>query len=135
MKNRILAILLSLIFLSCSEQKEFATTKEESIKYATVDIEQLLEHPARFDGKYIESSGILVYEFENVGIYKTRTDANRKEPKNALWTELDKGLISEKELEKLNGKEVIIRGLVNLESKGHLMQFAGTLEKVNYIKY
>ncbi|WP_192820582.1 hypothetical protein [Rufibacter sp. LB8] len=135
MKNRLLTILLPLFLFSCNESKEFKTTKEESTKYISVEINTLLENPSRFDGKYIEATGILLYEFENVGLYKTRADANRKDSKNALWTDFEEGLLPEEELEKLKNKKVIVRGLVNSASKGHLMQFAGTLEKVDYLKY
>jgi hypothetical protein len=68
MKNNIQAIMFSLILFSCGDSKEFTTTKEGSANYVSVDIEKLLENPSRFNGEYIESSGILVYEFENVGI-------------------------------------------------------------------
>ncbi len=100
-----------------------------------MDIEQLFENPSRFNGEYIDSLGIFVYEFENVGIYKTRRDVNRKHCKNVLWAEFEKELLPEEELEKIKNKKVIVRGLVNSGSKVHLMQFVGTLEKVDYLKY
>ncbi|WP_192823223.1 hypothetical protein [Rufibacter sp. LB8] len=133
MKNRILVCLLSILLFSCGDSKVFTTT-EDSINYISVDIEQLLEDPNRFNGKYIELSGIFVYEFENVGIYKTRMAAYRKDSKNAFWTEFEEGLLTGEELEGLKNKRIVVRGLVS-ERKGHLMQFAGTLKKVNYLKY
>ncbi len=101
----------------------------------SLDIEQVIEDPSRFDEKYIETSGIFIYEFENVAIYKTRMDAYRRDKKNAFWTRFEDDLMPKVELEQINNKRIVVRGLINSKCKGHLMQFAATLEKVDFVKF
>ena len=76
-----------------------------------------------FDGKEIEVTGIYHEQFEDVAIYLSRA-SDREE---AMWVDLPKSH------DKLDGKRIRMRGKFDINSKGHLGQYIGTLKDAQIV--
>lgn len=98
-----------------------------------VSILNLIATPEKYDGKLVRVMGVGNIKFEGNAIYLSKGDYKNSITKNALWVDPDyKSLqTTESELEKMNGKYVLIEGIFNSGKKGHFSLFSGTIEKVS----
>lgn len=85
---------------------------------------QIIKSPETFDGKEIEVTGIYHEQFEDVAIYLSRA-SNTEE---AMWVDPPTSH------DGLNGKRIKMRGEFDMNSKGHLGQYIGTLKDAQVIE-
>ncbi|NOS93879.1 MAG: hypothetical protein HOP30_18330 [Cyclobacteriaceae bacterium] len=88
----------------------------------------ILLHPEKFDSLEVELTGIFTYEFENVAIYLSSKDADSLFSNNAIWINSE-GLL-DTTLDSANHKRIHIIGRFDIDDKGHLGLYAGTLNEV-----
>lgn len=77
--------------------------------------------------KFIQVEGYLSYDFENVAVYPYKWS----ETSNALWLNFSDNIASSnKELNMLNQKKIILIGRVNINRKGHLGGYMASVDSV-----
>lgn len=143
-------IFISAVFLlltSCSKhadgQSDFGQTTNGA---EDVSIVNLIATPERYDEKVVRIDGVMILEFEGDAIYMTKADAENHVFKNAISLVLDypKFGIPEKEpsdpeqlkqaiskakmLKEMSGKYVLIEGIFDKDSRGHLGLFSGSIK-------
>lgn len=133
---------------SCSETK-MRTVYSSDVKDSSqvVDLEQLLKNPDIFKNKIIETVGIFQTGFEESAIYIDNSSLKRKKTNQALWMTFNEDyyplinnktglnlLDSYQSIEKIQGCKIKVRGKFNLNSKGHLGLFFGSIENVFYLE-
>ncbi len=92
-----------------------------------IDVDKL----KKFNGRFIQVSGILHYRFEDVAIYPIGS----KKTEEALWLDLQVPTeVSEVDLERVDGQQVNIIGRVNLSKKGHWGGYQASLDSAFCIK-
>lgn len=96
-------------------------------KVSLKDIDKIIS----LNGRFIQIEGYFSHEFENVALYPYKWS----EPTKALWLNLSDSIIkSQKELDTMNYKEVIVIGKVNTLHKGHYSGYIAELDSVFCIK-
>lgn len=85
----------------------------------------------KLNGMFVQMRGVLSFNFEDVAIYPSNSDKSKK----AFWLEFaapsDTTIAF---LREMSGKEVVLVGRVNLDSKGHLNAYRGTIDSVFCVK-
>jgi hypothetical protein len=85
----------------------------------------------QLEGKFIEVEGLFRYVFEDVALYPSKT----AEPPEAMWVNIIvPDAASDKQLDELNERNVVIIGKVNLKRKGHFNGYMGSLDSAFCIK-
>ncbi|HUC79411.1 MAG TPA: hypothetical protein VMR70_00790 [Flavisolibacter sp.] len=75
----------------------------------------------------IKLEGVVTFQFENVAIYPKATS----EPKDAFWIHFSPHLVEYiNEIEKMDGKKVLVAGKLDFNQKGHLGSYKGTLDSI-----
>jgi len=97
---------------------------EQGCSRTDEQFETVLKSPDQFQGQEIEISGIFHHRFEDVAIYLT----NEGETEKALWINYSEMLELPKSLDGLDGERIRIKGKFNKTDKGHLGQYAGSLD-------
>jgi hypothetical protein len=102
----------------------------------------VLANPERYDGKRISISGFLHYQFEDSALYFSKSDADYLITENAIWIRYGekpiidaieckgKSKASTSNLDYLDGHYVSLEGTFNMNERGHMGAFSGTLENV-----
>jgi len=85
---------------------------------------QIINSPEKFDEKEIEISGVYHARFEDVAIYLNSDSDTEK----AMWVELDGSN------EELDGKRIKLKGKFDINDKGHLGQYMGTIRAAKIIE-
>ncbi len=102
----------------------------QACSWTDKQFEEALKSPDTFQGQEIVITGFFHYKIEDVAIYRTRFS----EPEEALWVNFSDELFTNDVLEKLDGKEIRINGTFNKDDKGHLGQYAGSLDDARITK-
>lgn len=92
--------------------------------------ESVLKLPENFHGKEIMITGTFHYNFEDVAIYLSSKSGKEE----AIWTNFSNTSEQLDSIEGLNGKIVRIKGTFNKNDRGHLGQYAGSLENPEIIE-
>lgn len=129
----VLLFLLTLIMSCDSPVTLRAPQSTPSVSYQVCVFDSLLQNRPRFVGAPVEVQGIFRYHFEDVSLHPATATA----PSKALWIDFTPGLLREAptgvdSLELCNGRQVRVRGRFS-NAKGHLGQYAGTLEDVVFL--
>ena len=97
-----------------------------------VSLINLIATPNKFHGKIVRVIGVSNIEFESNVIYLTKKHLVNGATKNALWISLDFHAIgkTENELSKYNGQYVLVEGVFDKESYGHMGLMSGTIRKI-----
>jgi hypothetical protein len=106
--TRIIAIVFGLLGQGCS--------------LADKQFENVLANPSQFHGQEITISGVFHHQFEDVAIYLKRNS----EKEEALWVNYSEEFLSA--ADGLDGQKIKVKGRFDKHSKGHLGQYAGTLD-------
>ncbi|QHT65706.1 hypothetical protein GXP67_03005 [Rhodocytophaga rosea] len=115
MKSRFIISIL-ILSISCSQKSDLE-----------IDTKELIRNIDRYHLDTLAISGKVIVEFENVALYLDDID----EPEKALWlNSTDKNF----DYQSLKNKEVIIRGVIDKNDKGHLNQFLGSIEIIEVIE-
>ncbi|GAO41768.1 hypothetical protein [Flavihumibacter petaseus] len=104
---------------------------DSTIRATKVSISELAENYRAFQGRYVETTGKFHQAFEEFAIY-----TDNRLPNGALegfWLGTDKDLsIDNSYLDRMNGKRVTIKGLVDTTHKGHLSSYLATIDKIYF---
>ena len=93
-----------------------------------MDISRILSNPEFYNNKDICLRGYFSYNFEDVAIYASQQSLNSSNTQKSIWIDLsDKFDINTINLDEFDGKLVIVNGIFNSKSKGHLNQYKGTI--------
>jgi hypothetical protein len=108
-----------------------ANNKNEPL---SVCLEQLTGNPGDFHGKVVRVVGYFVLEFENSGLYRSPEESKSYRVNRALWINFAPEAKSNERLNDLSRKYVVVEGLMNAKSHGHLGAFAAELEQARKIE-
>jgi hypothetical protein len=97
-----------------------------------VSMIRLIANPERYHGKPVRVEGFLTVGFEDNAIYLSREDAGYLITKNGLWvTILDEDWERlGKDPRKFKDSYVLIEGVFDKDSLGHLGAFSGSIREV-----
>jgi hypothetical protein len=95
-----------------------------------VRMAQLLSQPQKYHGKSIRVRGFLRLEFEGNALYRHKQDYQQQRYQNSVWVDL----IETKAYMKLNMRYVVIEGIFNAKSRGHLGLFRGTIGRIMRVR-
>ena len=97
-----------------------------------VSMISLIANPEKYDGKLVRVVGVGRIEFEGNSLYFSKADHDNNITKNALWMNPDYEALQaeENELQKLNGKYVLIEGVFNSGNQGHFGMYSGAVERI-----
>ena len=138
MKN-LLLIFLIISSLSCAQKNESKNTQNkkeddytEIIKFDEYDISmlRLIVTPEKYHNKTVQIIGYLNLEFEGNAIYFHKEDYENGSSRNGIWVSINDELAKNKDLKKYNKKYVIIVGKFDMNSKGHMGMFGGSLKNI-----
>lgn len=139
MKNILLILYLSLFSLSCaqnSESKNKQDSNEESseiTEFEDYDISmlRLIVTPEKYHNKTVQIIGYLNLELEGNAVYFHQEDYEKGSSRNAMWVDFSDDLAKKTDLEKCNKKYVIIKGKFDMNSRGHIGMFCGTIKNIS----
>ena len=103
---------------SKSETKvEFINTEIDSVTTVkNISLSDLVNEFKSLDGQTIQTEGIVYFEFENVAIC-----VNKGHDSKCFWLDLNRNLlINDSLLQESSGEKLVIKGTIDISSKGHL---------------
>ena len=125
---------LLLAFTSCksSPQLKFKYSNLDSLlKARKISLHNLSENYRQYQGAYIETQGRFYQGFEEFAIYPEKYIFSNES--KGFWLMLDSGfVIDTKYLNKMNGKRVRIKGIIDTANKGHLGFYRATIRRIYY---
>lgn len=83
---------------------------------------ELTGSPALHDGQTVRVKGFLLMRFENRALYPSNDDLDRRK---ALWVANTLNIANR--IRGMSGQYVVVEGIVDARSHGHLNKFAGTI--------
>ena len=129
-------LLLTISLNACGQKKKDSVDETEMKPYQLLDIQEnvslvkLIANPEKYNGKRIQVIGYLHLEFEGNAIYLHEEDFKRRISANSFWVEFSSKLTKKRDLNKFSDKYVIIIGTFNVNEKGHMRMFGGTLDDI-----
>ena len=129
-------LLLTISLNACGQKKKDSVDETEMKPYQLLDIQEnvslvkLIANPEKYNCKRIQVIGYLHLEFEGDAIYLHEEDFKRRISANSFWVEFSSKLTKKRDLNKFNDKYVIIIGTFNVNEKGHMRMFGGTLDDI-----
>ena len=130
-----IGILATLFLIACNSKPntklELINTSIDSVTTAkNISLNDLVYNYKSLDGQTIQTEGIVYYEFENVAIF-----LEKEYNSNSFWLDLNRNLtINDSLLHKASGQKFIIKGTIDISSKGHLGAYLATIRNVYYLK-
>lgn len=100
-----------------------------------IPLVRLIANPEKYQGKTIQIKGYLKLEFEGNAIYFHEEDYVRSLTENSLWVEFSKELSDKKNVNDYSKKYVIIVGTFEMNSRGHMGIFGGTMKNITRLDY
>ncbi|AYL96887.1 hypothetical protein [Mucilaginibacter celer] len=142
---RILPVLVMLA--SCSKHKQaFQSDCNTGTVYKKVSFTELVNHVAKYQHQYIEVSGKYKEGFEQSALFNGGFFSDHSNAK-ALWVDFSQdcplyipgthiGLFTYNngQFTQINNRPVTIRGIVDVNDKGHLNQYRATIDRVSFIE-
>lgn len=132
----IILILFAFSLNACSQNKRTTkgseSEKEEAIPFHEFNISliRLISTPEKYDGKQIQVIGYLNLEFEGNAIYLHKEDYSKGISNNGFWVNFSKEISEKKNLNDYNQKYVIIVGTFDMNARGHMGMFGGTIKNI-----
>lgn len=141
MKNTNL-ILLAFIVFTISTYSQTTPRNEKIVEEKTIPFNEfniplirLIANPEKYQGKTIQIRGYLNLEFEGNAIYFHEEDYVRSLTENSLWVEFSKDITEKKNINDYSKKYVIIVGTFEMNSRGHMGIFGGTIKNITRLDY
>lgn len=152
-KIQIITAIIVFSLTSCTNSNDQLDFGQAAKEIEDISIINLIATPERFSGKTVRVTGVIVLEFEGNALYLSAADAERNVFKNAVWLELNysKFGIPEKKpsdpeqlkqakriaksLENMDGKYVLIEGIFDNNSSGHLGLFSGEINVTRIARF
>ncbi|SMP17594.1 hypothetical protein [Chryseobacterium profundimaris] len=135
-----LVLLLSFFSLGCaqnSKSKDKQDSKEEEFSEIiafedyNISMLRLIVTPEKYHNKTVQIIGYLNLEFEGNAIYFHKEDYDKRLSENAMWVNFSDDLVKKTDFKKYNKKYVIIVGKFDMNSKGHMGMFGGTIKNIS----
>ncbi|WP_068773573.1 hypothetical protein [Paenibacillus sp. FJAT-26967] len=128
-------LVILLVYMMDQEKEEIVvgqSFEEVNQNITEVSIINLISNPEKYDGELIRVVGVANIAFESNALYLSKEDYKNSITKNAVWLKLnyDQLNVTQKVLDKLNGKYVLIEGILNMNNKGHFDKYSGSIEKI-----
>jgi hypothetical protein len=89
--------------------------------------ESILTAPDKFQGQKVEITGVMHEQLEDYAIYLS----THSEKDKAIWVNFSEKYLR---LGRIDGLKIKITGTFNKNDKGHLGQYAGSLDEARMIK-
>lgn len=106
---------------------------DTTITATKVSISELADNYKKYQGQYIETTGKFYQGFEEFAIYSDNSLFTGESKQ--FWLGTDKELnIDNASFDRMNGKRVTIKGLIDTTSKGHLSSYLATISKIYFWK-
>lgn len=90
-----------------------------------ISLISLVANPTQYQGKQVRVIGCLRAQFEATGLFVSEADSRHAVTKNGIWLEIEAAAYSQ-----LDGSYVVVEGLVDATSQGHLGLWSGTIRGV-----
>jgi hypothetical protein len=113
-------------------KKSTQTIEGEVVEPVTITFTQLLENPAKFDGKRIRVTGFYHGEFERSSFASSAKDIINYD--KALWLGEDSSFADPRKVSRTNDSILTIDGTFELGPGGHMGLWMGELSRVTEIK-
>lgn len=123
------AVFLTLAFLGVSARGSEIATGPARV----VSIIQLIGSPSSHAGKVVRVEGVLGYGFEESAIYLTVEHRRNHVSPNAIWLDLSELTSFTNEIQKLEGKYVVVEGEFQAGPAGHMGAFPGVIVKTKSV--
>lgn len=94
-----------------------------------VSVVNLIATPQKFHEKPIAVVGFCVLKFESKGLFLAECDYRNSVTKNALWLTIQ----LTPEVAQLDQRYGLVEGTFDMESRGHLQMYAGSLRDISRI--
>lgn len=91
---------------------------------------RLIANPEEYNGKMIQVAGYLHLEFEGNALYLHENDFKHNIYENSFWVNFSDKLREGKNIMDYNNKYVYIIGTFNMNFKGHLDMFGGSIDNI-----
>ena len=126
------SLIISLKSCRTSTNKSFIVRKlDKTIKPIRISISDLAENYKKFQGQYIETTGTFQHGFEEFAIYPDTTLFTG--PSKGFWLDINRDLnLDRSYFEKIDGKRVRIKGIIDTTSKGHMGSYWATIDKIYF---
>lgn len=95
-----------------------------------ISLIRLIQAPEKYHEKRVRVVGYAGLEFEHKAVYVSVDDRKNAVTKNAIWLDVE---LTEK-VSRLDKKYVIVEGVFDMESLGHLKLFSGTVTEVDRLE-
>ena len=105
-----------------------------------VSMVQLIATPEKYQGQLVRVEGYLSVQFEDFGLYLSRDDYEHLSGDNAVWLDFKPGVLKGRapavpnQNQDVQGKFVIVEGVFDAHSHGHLGAFAGAIHNVSRVQ-
>lgn len=93
----------------------------------------LIANPEKYNGCLVRLKGFLNLEFEGDGLYLHKDDYELGISKNGLWLEVEGAQLDLGWAKRCNRQYVILEGTFQMENKGHMASFSGSLNNITRI--
>lgn len=135
MRLSVLSFLVVLFVGATSAQEVEAPANAPSpTAIETISLAALLADPSSYDGRRVQTQGVLAIEFEGDALYLTREHREHFVSSNALWVNIrDEGWDLSR-LAVLDGSYVTIEAKVDANDKGHFGLFRAALVNIGAIQ-
>lgn len=120
MKKVLILVISVILIIGCSHPNN------ELVKTSIIN---LIATPEKYHNKDVQVIGVVNLEFESNELCLSKSDLEYHINNNCLWIELGSE-ISYEEAQNLNGKYAIIEGTFDMNNKGHLGMYAGSITDI-----
>ena len=141
MKKIFLIIIFILPKILTAQNSQGDTIYVKDLGHSDVSIIQLIANPTAYNSSKVSLTGYMHIKFEDCAIYLSKMDADYLNGTNALWVNFNDNVETRslnagdniKLLNYFDCKYVRITGIFNMNKRGHLGMFAGTIDSVENI--
>jgi hypothetical protein len=107
--------------------------RTDNSEIAVITLDYLVKHFKTLHGQKIETKGTVFIEFENVAICTPKKLFSGE--RNCFWLDVDSDSnLDYNVLDKRSGQKLVVTGVVDTTSKGHLSDYLATLRHVDFPK-
>lgn len=125
--------------MNCAQEKDSNINNKnndneifEISKFDEYDISmlRLIVTPEKYHNKTVQIIGYLNLEFEDNAIYFHKEDYENGSSRNGIWVSFNDKFAKKKDLQKFTKKYVIIVGKFDMNTKGHMGMFGGSIKNI-----
>ena len=140
-------LMIALALPSCKKNKKiYTSTCNVNLVFKKVKFTQLIDSIKKYDQQYIEIAGIYKEAKGQSALFNDSLFVDHSN-KRGLWINFSQdcplylngthtGLFeaTDGQFTLINNKKVVIRGKIDLHNRGRLAQYAGSMDRISFIK-